>query len=67
MADSPIQTPCVKVCTLDASAGLCLGCGRTVAEIERWTGMSAAERLQVMAELPDRLAARPARATLPAG
>ncbi|MGB8081486.1 MAG: DUF1289 domain-containing protein [Pseudolabrys sp.] len=25
-----IETPCVKVCTLDARMGLCLGCGRTV-------------------------------------
>jgi predicted Fe-S protein YdhL (DUF1289 family) len=52
-----IETPCVKICTLDARKGLCLGCGRTVDEIARWTIMSAAERNQVMGELPMRLAA----------
>ncbi|MFA6267577.1 MAG: DUF1289 domain-containing protein [Pseudolabrys sp.] len=52
-----IETPCVKVCTLDAQRRLCLGCGRTVDEIAQWTGMSAAERRRVMGELPDRLAA----------
>ena len=52
-----IETPCVKVCTLDARTGLCLGCGRTVDEIARWTVMNASERVQVMRELPDRLAA----------
>lgn len=52
-----IESPCVKVCTLDARSGLCLGCGRTVAEIGRWTAMSAAERRLVMDELPARLAA----------
>ena len=52
-----IETPCVKVCTLDARTGLCLGCGRTVDEIARWTVMNASERAQVMRELPDRLAA----------
>jgi predicted Fe-S protein YdhL (DUF1289 family) len=58
--NSPIQSPCVKVCTLDASAGLCLGCGRTLEEIALWMTMSAEDRSRVMAELPSRLARRPA-------
>lgn len=53
-----IETPCIKVCMLDARSRLCLGCGRTVDEIARWTTMSDAERAHVMAELPGRLAAR---------
>ncbi len=52
-----IETPCVKICTLDARAGLCLGCGRTIDEIAGWGRMSAAERHDIMAALPDRLAA----------
>jgi len=52
-----IESPCVKICTLDARQGLCLGCGRTVDEIARWTAMDAAERARVMAELPGRLGA----------
>jgi uncharacterized protein len=51
-----IETPCAKICTLDARMGLCLGCGRTVDEITRWATMSATERTQVMRELPSRLA-----------
>ena len=47
-----IETPCVKICTLDARSGLCLGCGRTTDEIARWTAMSDAERARVMGELP---------------
>ena len=54
MAD--IESPCVKVCTLDARAGVCLGCGRTVDEIARWTLMSADDRKRIMAELPARRA-----------
>ena len=53
-----IETPCVKICTLDARNGLCLGCGRTIDEIARWATMSASERSRVMGELPSRLAAR---------
>jgi uncharacterized protein len=55
-----IESPCTKVCTLDARSGLCLGCGRTIEEIARWTALSAAERARVMAELPSRLTARAA-------
>src|SRR4030095_5766688 len=36
-----IETPCIKICTLDARMGLCLGCGRTIDEIARWTSMTA--------------------------
>lgn len=52
-----IETPCIKICTLDARQGLCLGCGRTIDEIARWSTMSASERIRVMSELPTRLAA----------
>ena len=51
-----IESPCTKVCTLDARSGLCLGCGRTIDEIARWGSMSDAERARVMAELPGRRA-----------
>jgi predicted Fe-S protein YdhL (DUF1289 family) len=51
-----IESPCVKICTLDARSSLCLGCGRTVDEIARWSTMSAAERTRVMDDLPTRVA-----------
>jgi hypothetical protein len=57
--DTPIETPCNKVCVLDASSGLCIGCGRTAAEIGSWIGLTADERRRIMAELPARLAALP--------
>jgi predicted Fe-S protein YdhL (DUF1289 family) len=53
-----IESPCIKVCTLDARSGLCLGCGRTIDEIARWATMSGAERARIMAELPARRASR---------
>jgi len=51
-----IESPCVKICTLDARSGMCLGCGRSIDEIARWTAMGAAERARVMSELPARIA-----------
>jgi uncharacterized protein len=52
----PIKTPCVKVCVVDGQTGHCLGCGRNLGEIARWARFSEAERDQVMALLPARVA-----------
>lgn len=57
MIETVIISPCVKICTLDARTQQCLGCGRSIDEIARWSGMSGAERARVMAELPGRMAA----------
>jgi predicted Fe-S protein YdhL (DUF1289 family) len=46
------------VCVLDPDIELCLGCGRTIAEIARWAAMTEAERTRIMAELPRRKADR---------
>ena len=56
-----VQSPCLKVCTLNPADGLCRGCGRTLAEIANWLKMSAQERAAVMAQLPARLAAQQAK------
>ena len=60
---SPIETPCNKVCVIDAACGLCIGCGRTLAEIGGWISMTAEERRRIMAELPARRAALPRTGT----
>jgi hypothetical protein len=55
-----MDSPCVKICTCDPGTGLCLGCGRTCAEIGAWFSMSDAERRAVMERLPERLRQMPA-------
>lgn len=52
-----IESPCVNICMLDPARKRCVGCGRTIDEIARWSTMTAAERNRVMSELPARLAA----------
>jgi predicted Fe-S protein YdhL (DUF1289 family) len=49
-----IESPCVKVCTIDPVSGLCIGCGRSLAEIARWSSMDAAERRRIMDALSER-------------
>jgi uncharacterized protein len=58
--DQPIvSTPCIKLCAVSGATGLCIGCGRTLAEIAGWGGMDEAQRRAIMAELAARLAAAP--------
>ena len=49
-----IESPCIRICTLDASGELCLGCFRTLDEIGGWATYSDHERWNVV----ERLAAR---------
>ena len=51
-----IESPCIKICAVHPASGLCIGCGRTLAEIESWLRYNAAERTRIIAELPQRLA-----------
>jgi uncharacterized protein len=49
-----MQSPCTKVCTLDASGRICIGCRRTVDEIGAWASLTDVQRARIMAELPGR-------------
>jgi hypothetical protein len=60
-----METPCIKICTLDAASGLCTGCGRSLDEIARWSSFTDAERGAIMMELPARLAALQSGETYP--
>ena len=53
---SPLETPCIDVCEMDAYSGLCVGCGRTLDEITGWADMSKEERRAIMTLLPGRKA-----------
>jgi len=53
-ARAEIESPCVKVCVIEPTSRLCTGCLRSIEEIGAWSGMSAAARSAIMAELPSR-------------
>jgi predicted Fe-S protein YdhL (DUF1289 family) len=42
-----VPSPCINVCTMDETSGLCRGCARTLDEIARWSSMSECDKLQV--------------------
>ena len=48
-------SPCNAICRIDPMMRLCIGCGRTIDEIGRWSKLTDAQRLQVMHLLPARM------------
>jgi predicted Fe-S protein YdhL (DUF1289 family) len=43
-----IDSPCVGVCSMDETTGFCLGCYRTLEEIQGWWDLSNAEKKTVI-------------------
>ena len=54
MTPDHVASPCTKVCTLDPGHRLCLGCGRTVAEIAAWAGASNDQRRAILSAVAER-------------
>jgi predicted Fe-S protein YdhL (DUF1289 family) len=54
-------SPCVKICVVDPVSGLCIGCGRTIAEIAIWSELDAHARQAIVADLEPRLKAARSR------
>ena len=50
-----ISTPCVRICVIDDGERICLGCGRTEAEIASWSRIDEDTRRAIMVELGARL------------
>ena len=53
MAKKKIESPCINICKIDDK--VCVGCGRTLEEIQRWRRFSTEQRQEIMKILPQRL------------
>ena len=49
-----IDSPCVNICIVHTQANICACCFRTIDEISGWSNMSAAQRKEIIKELPNR-------------
>lgn len=57
VARSGVPSPCVSVCRMEVSTGLCEGCLRTLDEIAAWGAMGDDDRLAVWRRLEQRAGA----------
>ncbi|CAN1508619.1 MAG: DUF1289 domain-containing protein [Sulfuritalea sp.] len=49
-----IQSPCVGICTMDDTTGLCLGCYRSLDEIKGWWDMNPQDQKKLLVALEER-------------
>ncbi|SME93555.1 Protein of unknown function [Tistlia consotensis] len=52
--DTSVPSPCISVCQIDDTTGLCLGCRRTLDEIRDWLILTAEEKRALLAKLAER-------------
>ena len=46
-----IDSPCIDICTIDANSGECIGCGRTLDQINNWTNFDNLKKKQILENL----------------
>ncbi len=54
MSDARAESPCIDVCRIDVTTGLCEGCLRTIDEIAAWGTLDASARRAILDRLPQR-------------
>ncbi len=48
---SAVLSPCVSVCRMEAGAGFCSGCYRTLDEIAQWSTLSDADKTGIWQQI----------------
>lgn len=51
MNEAVVPSPCISVCKLDPDSRRCVGCARTVEQIEAWMLLDDSERMAVWSTL----------------
>lgn len=55
MEGEPVPSPCISVCRMSASSGLCEGCFRTIDEIAAWSRLDDPHKRQAWALIARRI------------
>jgi uncharacterized protein len=53
-AEGPVPSPCLSVCRMDAAAGLCEGCLRSLDEIAAWSTLGDEDKRGVWRRIEQR-------------
>lgn len=54
----PLPSPCVGICQMDRTSGLCMGCQRTINEIADWGVAPESKKRAIWEEIIRRRTAR---------
>jgi len=55
-AADQVPSPCINVCVMDQTSGVCIGCLRTLDEIAAWSVLDADAKRAVLAAVGERRA-----------
>lgn len=47
----PLPSPCIGICQMDRTTGLCMGCQRTLAEITDWSVAPESKKRAIWEEI----------------
>lgn len=50
----PLPSPCISLCQMNPTSGLCNGCWRTIDEITNWSVASEAKKMQIWIAISQR-------------
>ncbi len=53
---TPVASPCVNICRMDADNAICVGCYRTLDEIAQWSRASSDAKRAILAAVERRRA-----------
>lgn len=42
------NSPCIDICIIDQESGFCVGCGRTIEEINDWSMKNEVEKKDIL-------------------
>ena len=54
MAEIDVQSPCIGVCSMEDSTCFCLGCFRTMDEIQQWWDLDNVAKASVVQKASER-------------
>jgi len=54
----PLPSPCISICQMEETTGLCTGCQRTIEEIIDWSVAPEAKKRQIWLAINERRAAQ---------
>lgn len=49
-----LASPCINICQMDATSGLCIGCLRNIEEITAWSTSNDEQRAEILANIAER-------------
>lgn len=53
-SSAEVTSPCISVCVMDDTSGLCQGCYRTLDEIQGWWDLEADQQREILLKVGER-------------